>query len=749
MAIASRTKPSRGTRTRVGARLSSVLAAVLVVSCASVARAQDIQRVLVLYPVSDGQPGILRFDENLRSALKTGPSGRVEIYNEYLDSARFPGEGHQRRLAEFLRGKYSGMRPDVVIAALAPSLDFVLKYRDELFPGVPVVFGAIDRREVEARKLGPGVVGIPMAVDLTDTLELALRLHPETRHVFVVAGKSKTDVYWIAEARRAFRGYEGKVRFVYLTGLPRDDLLREVANLPERSVIYYLHLFEDGLGKVFVPAEVVGPLSSAANAPVYGHYSTYVGRGIVGGRVVSFEAEGANAARVTARILAGETPERIALPATAANPYMFDSRELRRWGIAEARLPHGSVVLNRPPSFWDLYKWRFIGAVVLCIAQAFLIVALLIERANRRRAEGRFRQLVEAAPSGMIMVGQDGRIVLTNPEAESIFGYDAEELLGQSVEMLVPPGSGDRHPASGDRFFEVPARRPIGSGRELFGRRKDGTEFPVEVGLNPIRTGEGPFVLASIIDITERKRAEEVLRESQRELRTLTARLLQAQETERRRIARELHDDLNQSLALIAVELDLLARDTTGPGAAHNGRVQELSARVKELSSAVHELSHRLHPAKLEQLGLVTSVRGLCNELGHVHGLGIEFAAEQVPSSIPDDTALCLYRIAQEALRNVIKHSGARHARVELRGSSDSISLRISDDGSGFEPDSAAGKEGLGLVSMRERLRLVGGEITVDSRPSGGARIDVRTPLFPSASSRGEETSHRHPTGVS
>jgi signal transduction histidine kinase len=308
--------------------------------------------------------------------------------------------------------------------------------------------------------------------------------------------------------------------------------------------------------------------------------------------------------------------------------------------------------------------------------------------------------------------------------------------------MLVPLGFRDRHPDPRDRFFEAPASRPMGPGRELFGRRKDGTEFPVEVGLNPVRTGEGPFVLASIIDITERKRAEEVLRESQRELSALTSRLLRAQETERRRIARELHDDLNQSLALIAVELDLLAQNPPGPGGPPDGRLHELSGRVKELSSAVHDLSHQLHPTKLEQLGLVAAVRGLCGELSQAHGLRIDFAAEDVPSSIPTDAALCLYRVAQEALRNAIKHGGARHARVELRGSPDAVHLRVADDGSGFDTGSAVGKGGLGLVSMRERLRLVGGTITVDSRPSGGARIDVSAPLGTSRAGQAEDASH-------
>ena len=237
------------------------------------------------------------------------------------------------------------------------------------------------------------------------------------------------------------------------------------------------------------------------------------------------------------------------------------------------------------------------------------------------------------------------------------------------------------------------------------------------------------LILGLLVQRANRRRAEEGLRESQRQLRLLTGRLLRAQETERRRIARELHDDLNQGLALLSVEMDLLRQRPPASAAQLGGRLQELSARAKQLSSSVHDLSHQLHPSTLGQLGLVAAVRGLCKELAQGHCLPIAFTHHRVPDALPEDTALCLYRIVQEALRNVIKHSGARHVEVELVGSAGAIGLRVADDGIGFEPRSADGKGRLGLVSMRERLRLVGGEIAIDSRPSGGTRIDVHVPL--------------------
>jgi PAS domain S-box-containing protein len=392
-------------------------------------------------------------------------------------------------------------------------------------------------------------------------------------------------------------------------------------------------------------------------------------------------------------------------------------------------LPPDSGVRLEEPGFWDLYKWHIIGVISLCVVEALLIVGLLAQRANRRRAERRLRQMLEGAPNGMLMVGRDGAIVLANAQLEKLFGYRKAELLGQPVDMLVPERFRGRHAAHRLRFFASPEVRTMSADRDLSGRRKDGTEFPVEIGLSPVQTEAGLFVLASIIDITERRRAEEALKKSQRDLRLLTGRLLRAQEMERRRIARELHDDLSQNLALLSVEMELLGRQSPALANGLGGRMQELLGRVKQLASSVHDLSHQLHPSKLEQLGLVAAIGSLCKELSSGHGLPIEFSPGQPLGAIPEDAGLCLYRIVQEALRNIIKHSGARRAVVELDGGADAVDLRIVDDGAGFDPRLVDGKGGLGLVSMRERLRLVGGAIAIDSRPGAGTRIDVRVPL--------------------
>ncbi|MGH9900433.1 MAG: ATP-binding protein [Pyrinomonadaceae bacterium] len=237
----------------------------------------------------------------------------------------------------------------------------------------------------------------------------------------------------------------------------------------------------------------------------------------------------------------------------------------------------------------------------------------------------------------------------------------------------------------------------------------------------------GRHVVVTHEDVTRERRGEETIHD-------LSGRLLNAQEEERSRIARELHDDTNQRLALLGIELEQLDQELLASAEACHRRIRELTARAQELSASVHGLSYRLHPSKLDHLGLVAAVRTLCDEISARYKLQIEFTHHGIPGGLPPDVSLCLYRVAQEALGNAVKHSGARSARVGLAGRAGDILLRVDDAGAGFEVGSAKGRSGLGLISMGERLRLVGGGLTVESQPSLGTRIEARVPLFPRTS---------------
>jgi PAS domain S-box-containing protein len=395
-----------------------------------------------------------------------------------------------------------------------------------------------------------------------------------------------------------------------------------------------------------------------------------------------------------------------------------------------ATLPAGSNVGGRQPVPWYHYASPLAGLAALCAVQALLIGGLAVHHWRRTRTAAWLRQAADGAPIGMLLVAADGKIGYCNKQWEMLFGYARGELVGQRFDVLLPERDRSMHRGLRHGLFAHPEALPLSAGRQQFGLRKDGSEFPVEIGRSPLQSLQGRVVLASVVDTSERSRVESELRDSREELRQLAAQILGAQEMERRRIARELHDDFGQDLALISVELDLYRQRPPVSRAEAEIRMEALATRVKQLSSSIHELSHQLHPMKLEQLGLVAAIRGLCKELSQSHSVRIAFSHEEVPAMLLPSVALCLYRVGQEALRNVVKHSGASSATVTLVGCLDSISLEVCDMGNGFDSALVAGQGGLGLVSMRERLRLVEGELTIDSRPAAGTRLEARVPLF-------------------
>jgi PAS domain S-box-containing protein len=255
-------------------------------------------------------------------------------------------------------------------------------------------------------------------------------------------------------------------------------------------------------------------------------------------------------------------------------------------------------------------------------------------------------------------------------------------------------------------------------------RRADGEfRWVLDSGIPRLsQSGEFLGYIGTAIDITERKAAEQALR-------NLSGQLIHAREDECARIARELHDDLNQRVALVSLELDHLSQNPPHSKAKLREMLNQIIKQAADLSTEIHRMSHDLHPSKLVHLGLVAALKSLCSELSASYGLRIELNCVEVPAALPKDVSICLYRIVQESLNNVVRHSEAKEAEVELRGTVQEVRLRVEDTGRGFEIESASSKKGLGLISMRERLRLVGGTMTIETGMCKGTRIEVRVPL--------------------
>ena len=212
-------------------------------------------------------------------------------------------------------------------------------------------------------------------------------------------------------------------------------------------------------------------------------------------------------------------------------------------------------------------------------------------------------------------------------------------------------------------------------------------------------------------------------------LSAVNRRLIETQERERARIARELHDDISQRLALLTIGMEEIRRDT-GPAASElRQRLDGLCQQVGEIASDLHALAYRLHSSKLEYIGLVAAMRSFCRESSRQQGVDIDFTHSKVPSEVSQDVSLTLFRVLQESLHNAAKHSGVRNFTVQLLGNPREIALHVSDSGAGFDPKAAENQTGLGLISMRERISLVDGTISIASRPNGGTTIAARVPL--------------------
>jgi len=709
--------------------------------------------VLVLYSERGDLPAINAVEENIRQVLHASTSPRIELFSEYLDFSRFPAEQYEKILVRYLQERYAGRQVDLVVPVAGFALEFALAHR-ELFPGAPLVFCAIDQRELEKVQLPADATGITAHFGIGRTIELILQLQPNVPEIVCVSGTSGFDQRWAEETRKIMERFHSQVRTRWITDKSLAETVDEVSRLPRDSAVFFVSMLRDGFGQSISSVDAVRDLARVSKAPVYGVSSQFLDAGAVGGAMFDFGANGRSTAELVLKTLRGQWVPYGAPETESRNSLLINWEALKKARLRESRVPADAEVRLRPPGLWQSHRTFILVVTGAIFFEAALIGGLVAERFWRRRAEvslrqseermslaaeaanlglwfwdvggnqiwmtdkgralfgftpdepldyaaltarvhpadrpardaaitgalktkgeyameyrvvlpdgglrwigarghctnngdtngirllgvsmdvtaqkqgqealresearfrtladtapvmiwmsgtdklctffnkgwldftgrplgqelgngwaesvhyedldgclevyvnsfearhpftmeyrlrrkdgeyrcvvdsgaprfapdgtflgyigsciditerkqaqDRFRLVVEASPTGIVLVDAQGHIVLVNARAEKLFGYGREELIGQPVELLVPKRFRE-HPAHRACFHATPAAWAMGAGRELFGRRKDATEFPIEIGTNPIQSPEGALVLSAIVDLS-------------------------------------------------------------------------------------------------------------------------------------------------------------------------------------------------------------------------------------------------------
>lgn len=992
----------------------------------------------MLFFGDNGSPALAAFENGLQNKLEKELHAPVWIYTEWFEWVGQDPE-HVRAMETYLRHKYDNRGINLIVAGGDYPLQFI-KTRRNLVPGAKLVYvtWAPPQQSTE------DVTGLIYKLDLTPTLDIALAQNPGTRHVMLITGATETDRAFVqllvpSAAKHLKEKHNNDVDIQLLPSGTLDEAFAYVARFPPDAVAMFLSYYGDSTGTNFIPARVLPAFSAHSNRPIYSWGDVALGRGIVGGSLTNFEANGAALGKLAAQVLRSSSPDSIPPIGSVPPQNMFDWKQMKRWGVSIETLPPGSTVINREFTAWELYKWRIIAVVMLIALQAGLILILIrlvsaehqhvrqlaykerrealiascaasfiklpaalvnaeIEKSFQRllevfnldrinlfeyragtaqlhllcsrsseefgavpttielrelpwaatkmlrskpfmasrieelpkeasalaerlrtagiksfitfplqhegstfatlgfstlrnertwdpdlvqalqtvanifssalqqkyaeeslsEARNHLNMIVESAMDAIIVVDAQQHIVVFNSAAEKMFGCSRDDLLGTLPERFIPLRLRDLH---SDRFFDFShsdAIEPLtGTIRVMQALRANGEEFPIEASISRVDVDNGNDLFIAIIrDVTEREQSHRKLQEShdlnhsillslrnevavldgegnvvaateggpnrlrhpenclvnlrvgenffercrsaletgdstvrtvvsavraiyhgkkryfelehrsgsatdqhwylmsvtplhsnskgvvishqditerkrhEEAIQDLSGRLIGAQERERSRIARELHDDINQQVAMLAIEIQGLLRLLPDESSSQaKKKINALWEKTYALSTDIQDLSHQLHSTKLEHLGITAALRGLCEEFSAQHNIEAHFEFRQVPAAVDSEIALSLFRVAQESLHNVAKHSHAKQVRVELIRADSGLLLRISDDGVGFDMNVRQSNTGLGLISMNERMRLVGGTFLLTSRKSLGTQVEAVIPM--------------------
>ena len=495
-----------------------------------------------------------------------------------------------------------------MIAVSGAALEFLLKYRAELFTGVPIVQCSVAGDPHPKNPQDAKIAGVAVPKSASSTLEIAFRLHPDTRQVAVVTGNGPRDRKMADEMRGEIDAFQNRAAVTWLTNLSLQELRGELSRLPDHTVVLYLTMFQDAAGASFAPRQALDQFATASRAPIYGFYDTFLGHGIVGGSMVTFEEIGRKAAQLGIRMLAGEDAQTAAGSESPEATSMFDWRELRRWNISEKQLPPASVVRFKEATYWEQHYRLILGAGSLCALEAFLIGALLVQLRRRRLAERSLRESQErmslaadAANLGIWIRDLAGDRIWATDKWRELFGFEKSEQLDMHrfLRRLHP---GDREPVS----QTLANAQERGGGYETVYRivLPDGRVRWISSHGRVECNGDGKPVLVRgvSLDITARKQAEQELDERRGELAHL------ARVTMLGELSGSLAHELNQPLTAILSNAQA-AEHYLAEDAPDLAQVREILADVVAEDERAGEVIRRLRLALEERRGPAADAR--------------------------------------------------------------------------------------------------------------------------------------------
>jgi PAS domain S-box-containing protein len=439
-------------------------------SASVMAEPTPIKKVLLLYSYGSDVPVQGLFTKGLQEQLRQNPAVKVDFSFEYLDMAKYPSKQYGEIAARFLKEKYALNRPDLIITHFDPAAIFMTDFGEQTFPGVPAVFGLYEgegETYIDPPANYRNVVGI---YGMKSAVSLILQAQPATKKIYVIVGDSERERKTVDTFKNMAGSFADRVEFVYLNKLPFTEMEKVIKDIHGDAAILYIFLFRDAAGNNFIPGDALNNLYQVAKVPIYSSVSIFLGRGTMGGYMASQEVLGARVADVAADLLQRNIAAHAPTEKVVAAEYIFDWRELIRWGISEDRLPANSRIEFRQPTIWETHRWQIVGGIMLILLQGLLIAQLLISRQRRRKAEAktfelnrelseslsgqqelnasleeeiterqaaqqatgdseaRYRAVLDQAPEAVSICDPNtGEILETNARFTRLFGYDLQQ----------------------------------------------------------------------------------------------------------------------------------------------------------------------------------------------------------------------------------------------------------------------------------------------------------------------------------